>query len=79
MNDKAVYRTAVATPSLLDILERYLGETLIPDSGRRTCMPFSLDRRQLGLVREDGQSWDYGNERKICYFWKPRICPIMVL
>ena len=33
----------------------------LPQDGRRAFRPISLDRRQLGLVREEGQIVDHGN------------------
>ena len=41
---------------------------ILPIDGAKVCKPIGLDRRQLGLVREEGQFVDIGNMRKKVYF-----------
>ena len=44
---------------------------ILPIDGAKVCKPIGLDRRQLGLVREEGQFVDIGNMRKKGIFYEP--------
>ena len=37
---------------------------IFPTDGARACKPISLDRRKLGLVREEGQIVDHDNMKE---------------
>ena len=37
---------------------------ILPTDGARACKPNCLDKRQLGLVREEGEMVDHGNMKE---------------
>ena len=37
---------------------------ILPTDGARACRPIGLDRRQLGMEREEGEIVDHGNMKE---------------
>ena len=53
---------------------------ILPTDGAQACRPIGLDRRQLGMIREEGTIVDYENmKERLVTLGKTRICLRMVL